>query len=59
MLFISEVWNSWGHGIYIYAVINGNRYPEIGYYAYGKREAIKRYRNEHGLKGKHLTMLSI
>ena len=29
-------------------------YPEIGYFGYTKREAIKNYRQKFGLIGKHI-----
>lgn len=28
-----------------------------GYYGYNKRDAIKNYREKHGLKGKHLRIV--
>ena len=34
--------------------IFGNCYPEITYYDYTKRDAIKNYRTRFGLVGKHI-----
>lgn len=39
--------------------INPNRYHSMKYYDYSKREAIRRYRQQFGLVGKHLQLIEI
>lgn len=43
----------------ISAVHDGRRYPEFKYLYYSKREAIARYKERYGLKGKHGVIISI
>lgn len=39
--------------------INPNRYHSMKYYDYSKREAIRQYRQQFGLVGKHLQLIEI
>ena len=39
--------------------ISSNFGRSILYIFYSKREAIKKYRKEHGLKGKHITTIDM
>ena len=39
--------------------INPNKYHSMKYYDYSKREAIRQYRQQFGLVGKHLQLIEI
>lgn len=43
--------------IVIQAEINGQRLERISYLYYGLKESIRKYRKDHGLKGKHLELI--
>ena len=63
-LIISKGANSYGKRITIRAEIDINewsieKYPEIDFYQYTEKEAIRKYRREHGLTGLHFTTIHI
>lgn len=45
--------NSWGVGLEVTAYKEGSLIGDERYYGYSKREAIAKFRREHGLKGRH------
>ena len=60
-LIIKKVSNSWGRGYIIRADFDdlGVSAPEIAYYGYSKADAVRKYRQSHGLKGTHFQRLEI
>lgn len=61
---ISEHSNSCGHAYDVQLeedvtrVFNGAM-EEVSYYGYGKAAALRKYRADHGLKGKHIDLVDI
>lgn len=53
-LIIHTVFNSNGRGYYIQAYGPDFCNPEIGFYDYSKRDAVRNYRQRFNLKGVHL-----
>lgn len=63
-LIISKGANSYGKRITIRAEIDRNEWsvmecPEIDFYQYTEREAIREYRKSQGLTGMHFTTIHI
>lgn len=58
-LIIERLSNSFGRGYCITADIGGKCFPERSYYGYSLQDAIRKYRDLYGLRGKHLIQINI
>ena len=57
-LIIRRLSNSFGTGYSIHAdTEEGNVFQTINFYGYSKKEAIQKYRREHGLQRKHMERI--